>query len=68
MANAPRPVTPMSLDEARRMITDCNFAQGFDKETRIAAFQMLHAHRRGDSFVVLVFRNAAHPTTPGDAA
>lgn len=68
MANAPRPVAPMSLDEARRMITDPEFALQFCKYTRMAAYQMLNAHRRGDRVVVVVFRAAGHPTTPGDAA
>lgn len=67
MPNAPRPVAPMSLDEARRMITDPHFAEGFDKETRKMAWQMVHADRRGEGFLVVLFP-AAQPTTPGDAA
>lgn len=68
MDKAPRPVAPLSLAEARRMISDPAFAEQFCEETRKAAWQMLHAHRRGDLVVVLVLRTAAHPTTPGDAA
>jgi hypothetical protein len=68
MSNALRPVAPMSLDEARRMISDPEFALQFCKNTRMAAFQMLNAHRRGDRVVVVVFRSSARPTTPGDAA
>lgn len=67
MASAPHPVAPMSLDEARRMIADADFAAQFDKDTRRLAWQMIHAHRRGKTFLVVLF-DGAHPTTPGDAA
>lgn len=67
MSNALRPVAPMSLDEARRMITDPAFAGDFDEDTRRLAWQMLHAHRRGLTFLIVLF-SGARPTTPGDAA
>jgi hypothetical protein len=67
MGTAPHTVAPMSLAEARRMISDPHFAESFDQRTRELAWQMVHAHRRGQSFLVVVFTDA-HPTTPGDAA
>lgn len=67
MAKAPHPVAPMSLAEARRMIEDPAFAFDFDEHTRRLAWQMVHAHRRGKTFLVVLF-DGAHPTTPGDAA
>lgn len=66
MGQSPRPVSPMSLAEARRMITDPEFAQQFCDKTRMAAWQVVHAHRRGDACIVLIF-NSSTPT-PGDAA
>lgn len=68
MATAPQPVSPMSLAEARRMVTDPAFAAQFCEQTRQNAWKMLHARRRGDLVVMLVVANSAHPTTPGDAA
>lgn len=67
MANAPHPVAPMSLAEARRMITDATYAAAFDEDTRRLAWQMVHAHRRGQTFLVVLL-TGDHPTTPGDAA
>lgn len=67
MASAPHPVAPMSLDEARRMIADADFAVQFDEFTRRLAWRMVHAARRGQSLSVLVIiTDAPHP--PGDAA
>jgi hypothetical protein len=57
----------MSLAEARRMIIDPHFAELFDQRTRELAWQMVHAHRRGKSFLVVLFSDA-HPNPPGDAA
>jgi hypothetical protein len=67
MANVPQSVAPMSLAEARRMIIDPHFAELFDQRTRELAWQMVHAHRRGKSFLVVLFSDA-HPNPPGDAA
>lgn len=68
MASEPRPIAPMSLAEAHRMIADPEFAGQFCEETRRDAFRLLHAHRRGDRVVVVILPKSARPKTPGDAA
>lgn len=63
----PRPVEPMSLAEARRMITDANYADGHDPMTRMFAWKMVHAHRRGQRLtLVLISTPSTEP--PKDAA
>ena len=68
MAQAPHPVAPMSLDEARRMISDADFGDRFDEHTRRLAWQMVHAARRGQSFVLVLIQRDAPPIPPKDAA
>lgn len=68
MPNSPRPVAPMSLAEARRMITDPQFAEAFDPFTRTLAWKMVHAARRGQCLAVVVITSDVPPLPPGDAA
>lgn len=67
----PRPVEPMSLAEAQRILSDLDFAMRFDPFTRMLAFRVCHAARRGQCCPVLVLvAGASTPTTepPKDAA
>lgn len=68
MANSARPVAPMSLAEARRMITDAHFATAFDPFTRTLAWKMVHAARRGQCLAVVLITSDVPPSSPGDAA
>jgi hypothetical protein len=50
----PRPVAPLSLAEARRMIADADFATGFDSATRAMAWAMCLAARHGQTAPVMM--------------
>lgn len=63
----PIPVQPMTLAEARRLITDADYADGIDAETRRQAWRLSHAHRRNRHLTVTVIV-LPHNQPPGDAA
>lgn len=68
--SSPRPVQPMTLDEARRMVRDPDYASAFDPMTRQIAWRMCTDARKGRACAVLVlvagFDNPTEP--PKDAA
>ena len=60
-----RPVQPLRLDEARRMIRDPHYAAQFDPMTRMIAWRMCLAARKGLTCPVLVLvAGFAIPTQP----
>lgn len=67
-----RPVAPLSLAEARRILTDIDFAMRFDPMTRAQAFRVCQSARRGTSCPVLVMVSGLvaiyTPEPPKDAA
>jgi hypothetical protein len=71
---SPRPVEPMSMAEARRIITDLDWGQQFDPGTRMMAWHMCLAARRGEApAVVMITLTPAtalpmQPMPPKDAA
>jgi hypothetical protein len=64
----PRPVSPMTMAEARRMVTDIDYAQGFDPVTRTFAWRMLTASRKGQRVQTIIITPANAPIWPEDAA
>lgn len=64
----PRPVQPLTLAEARCMITDPQFARQFDDLTRSLAWRMVKAAQRGVVVRLVVISNPQSPTPPKDAA
>ncbi len=72
--SGPRPVAPMTLAEARRIISDAQFGAGFDPNTRAVAWAMCLAARRGQRQPVLMLvamgapDQTETPEPPKDAA
>lgn len=70
----PRPVAPMTLAEARRIISDAAHGAGFDPNTRAVAWAMCLAARRGQRNPVVMLiaiggpDQTETPEPPKDAA
>ncbi len=69
----PRPVAPLSLAEARRMVADASFGATFDPATRSIAWAMCLAARKGRTGPVLMLIAVGSewqetPEPPKDAA
>ncbi len=71
---SPRPAQPMTLPEARKIVSDIDHGMQHDPDTRKVAFLMLNAARRGEplavTMITLTHANALplQPMPPKDAA